>query len=74
MDRVKKFDESARHQRSRQGATVLSKNHYRAMIYQHLTNQNTYLKLDKNLDLTFMKKLKKILNKHKSIFTVKEFK
>ena len=48
--------------------TVLSKHHYRAMIYEHLSN------LDKNLDPTIMKKLKKLLNKHKSIFTVKEFK
>ena len=54
--------------------TVLSKHHYRAMIYEHLSNQNTYQKLDKNLDPTIMKKLKKLLNKHKSIFTVKEFK
>ena len=54
--------------------TVLSKNHYRAMIYEHLSNQNTYQKLDKNLDHTIMKKLKKLLNKHKSIFTDKKFK
>ena len=44
------------------------------MIYEHLSNQNTYQKLDKNLDPTIMKKLKKLLNKHKSIFIVKEFK
>ena len=54
--------------------TVLSKHHYRAMIYEHLSNQNTYQKLDKNLDPTIMKNLKKLLNKHKSIFPVKEFK
>ena len=54
--------------------TVLSKHHYRAMIYEHLSNQNTYQKLDKNLDPNIMKKLKKLLNKRKSIFTVKEFK
>ena len=54
--------------------TVLSKNHYRAMIYEHLSNQNIYQKLDKNLDPTIMKKLKKLLNKHKNIFTDKEFK
>ena len=54
--------------------TVLSKNHYRAMIYEHLSNQNTYQKLDKNLDHTIMKKFKKLLNKHKSIFSDKEFK
>ena len=54
--------------------TVLSKHHYRAMIYEHPSNQNTYQKLDKNLDPTIMKKLKKLSNKHKSIFTVKEFK
>ena len=55
-------------------ATVLSKHHYRAMIYEHLSNQNTYQKLDKNLDPSIMKNLKRLLNKHKSIFTVKEFK
>ena len=38
--------------------TVLSKNHYRAMIYEHLSNQNTYRKLDKNLDPVIRKKLK----------------
>ena len=54
--------------------TVLSKHHYRAMIYEHPNNQITYQKLDKNLDPTIMKKLKKLLNKHKRIFTVKEFK
>ena len=31
-------------------ATVLSKNHYRAMIYEHLSNQKPYQKLDKNLE------------------------
>ena len=36
--------------------TVLSKNHYRAMIYEHLSNQNKYQKLDKNFDRTIMKK------------------
>ena len=54
--------------------TVLSKNHYRAMIYEHLSNQNTYQKLDKNVDPIVMKKIKKLLNKHKSIFTDEEFK
>ena len=44
--------------------TVLSKHHYRAMIYHYLSNQNTYQKLDKNLDPTIMKKLKKLQNKH----------
>ena len=44
--------------------TVLSKHYYRAMIYEHISNQNTYQKLDKNLDPTIMKKLKKLLNKH----------
>ena len=54
--------------------TVLSKHHYRVMIYEHLSNQNTYQKLDKNLDTTIMEELKKLLNKHKIIFTFKEFK
>ena len=53
---------------------VLSKHHYRAMIYEHLSNQNTYQKLDKNLDPTIMRKLNKLLNKHKRSFIVKEFK
>ena len=39
-------------------ATVLSKNHYRAVIYEHLSKQNTYQKLDKNLDPAIRKKLK----------------
>ena len=54
--------------------TVLSINHYRVMIQKQISNQNTYQQPDKNLDPTIMKKLKKLLNKHKSIFTVKEFK
>ena len=41
-------------------ATVLCKHHYRAMIYEHLRNQNTYQKLDKNLDPAIRKKLKTI--------------
>ena len=53
--------------------TVLNKHHYRAMIYEHLSNQNTYQKLDKFLDPTIMKELKRLLNKHKSVFTDKEF-
>ena len=44
------------------------------MIYEQLSNQNTYQKLEKNLHPTIMNKLKKLLNKHKSIFTDKEFK
>ena len=39
-------------------ATVLSKNHYWAMIYEHLSNQNTQQKLHKNLDPAIRKKLK----------------
>ena len=55
--------------------TVLSKNHYRTMIYEYFSNQSTYQKLDKDLDHTIMKKFKKLLYRlSKSIFTVKEFK
>ena len=32
--------------------TGLSKNHYTAMIYEHLKNQNTNQKLDKYFDPT----------------------
>ena len=38
--------------------TVLSKSHYRTMIYERLSNQNTYQKLNKNLNPTITKKLK----------------
>ena len=34
----------------------------------------TYQKLDKNLDPAIMKKFRKLLSKHKNIFTDKEFK
>ena len=54
--------------------TVFGKNHYRAMIYEHLKNRNTYQKLDKNLGLNITKKSKKLLRKHKNIFTDKELK
>ena len=54
--------------------TVLHKSHYRAMIFEHLNKQNTYQKLDKNLDPTIMKKFKNLLNKHKNISIDKEFK
>ena len=39
-----------------------------------VNNQSTYEKLDKHLDLTIMKKLNKLINKHKAIFTDNEFK
>ena len=38
--------------------TVFGKNHYRAMIYEHLKNRNTYQKLDENLGLNITKKVK----------------
>ena len=61
---VKQSDESTRHcpQRSNKGGTVtvLSKNYYRAMIFEHVNHQNTYQKLDKNLDPTIMKKINKL--------------
>ena len=43
------------------------------MVDKHLNNQNKYQKLDKNLEPTIMKIFRK-LNKHKNIFTDKEFK
>ena len=58
-----------------EAVTVLSKNHYRTMIYEHFSNRSTYQKLDKHLNPIIMKKLWKQLNRlWKSIFTVKEFK
>ena len=43
----------------REAVTVLNENHYRPMIYEHLSNQNLYQKLDKHLKPTTMKKQKK---------------
>ena len=54
--------------------TVLSKSHNRKMIFEYLNNQNTYQKLDKDLNSTVIKKLKKLSNKQKNILTDKEFK
>ena len=48
--------------------TVLSKNHYRAMTYEHLNNQNSYQKLDEILDLTIMKKLKRVIKQTRKYF------
>ena len=39
-------------------ARVLSREHHRAMIYEHHNNQNKHQKLDKNLDLLLQKKKK----------------
>ena len=45
------------------------------MICEYPNNQNTYQKMDKNLDPTNIKKnKKKLLNRHKSIFTDNDIK
>ena len=44
------------------------------MIFEYLNNQNTYQKLDKDLNPTVIKKLKKLSNNQKNILTDKEFK
>ena len=45
------------------------------MIYEHLSNQNTYQKqtTEPTTDPTIMKSFLKILNKHKNIFREREF-
>ena len=54
--------------------TVLSKNHYRTIIYEHLSNQNTYQNWIKIWTPLLWKKYIYILNKQENIFTDKEFK
>ena len=44
------------------------------MIYGHINIQNTYQKLDMYLHPTIMKKLRNLLNKHKTIFIDDKFK
>ena len=41
--------------------TVLSKDYYRKMICEHLTDKKTYQKLDKNVDPTITNKIKKTI-------------
>ena len=53
--------------------TVLSKSHYRAMIYDTLTIK-AHTKNRIKFESHFYEQIKKLLNKHKSIFTDKEFK
>lgn len=74
---VKKSDESDQncHQRtSKEGAvTVLSKSHYRTKSYEHLSNQNAYQKLDKNLNPNIMNFfLNTTQTQKKNFFTDKE--
>ena len=52
--------------------TVLSKDYYRKMICEHLTDKKTYQKLDKNVDPTIKNKIKKLLSKN--VFIDQHFK
>ena len=52
--------------------TVLSKDYYRKMLCEHLTDKKTYQKLDKNVDPTIKNKIKKLLSKN--VFIDQHFK
>ena len=51
---------------------VLSTEHYKTMIMQHLDDSNTYSKLDLNIDMKIPKNLKKLLHKYRKRFTQSE--
>ena len=48
--------------------TVLKKHHYRAMIHEHLSNQTTYQKLDKDLDPTIIRKIEETIKQTQKYF------
>ena len=43
---------------------ILSTEHYKTMIMQHLDDTSTYKKLDLNIDMKIHKNLRKLLNKY----------
>ena len=51
---------------------VLSTEHYKTMIMQHLDDASTYKKLDLNIDMKIHKNLKKLLHKYNKCFTESE--
>ena len=51
---------------------VLSTEHYKTMIMQHLDDASTYKILDLNIDMKIHKKLKKLLPKYNKCFTESE--
>ena len=53
-------------------AVVLSTEHYKTMIMQHLNDASTYKKLDLNIDMKIHKNLKKLLHKYNKCFTESE--
>ena len=51
---------------------VLSTEHYKTMVVQHLDDASTYKKLDINIDMKIHKNLKKLLHKYNKCFTESE--
>ena len=51
---------------------VLSTEHYKTMIMQHLDDASTYKKLDLNIDMKIHKNLKMLLHKYNKCFTESE--
>ena len=57
----------------KEGAVVvLSTEHYKTMIMQHLDDVSTYKKIDLNIDMKIHKNLKIFLQKHNKCFTESE--
>ena len=48
---------------------ILSTDHYQSMIMQHLSDENTYKKLDSFIDSKIQSKLLRFLRKYKMCFT-----
>ena len=51
---------------------VLSTEHYKTMMMQHLDDASTYKKLDLNIDMKIHKNLKKLLHRYNKCFTESE--
>ena len=50
---------------------LMSKPHYKRIIFQHLTDANTYQKTDEKCDNCVMKKIAELANKYESLLTKK---
>ena len=49
--------------------TIMTRNHYKSMIYDHLNDQNTYKKLESNIDNKICKDVNRLITKYQQHFT-----
>ena len=56
----------------RDAVVVLSTEHHKTMIMQHISDASTYRKFDLNIDMKIYKNLKKFLHKYNKCFTKSE--